>query len=185
MARNLQDQIGWYRKVQWSLGGLLLLAVVAFYVFGYMPGHRTQYALAQRADKLNIDLSSAQQKAAMLPTVELNVENLRLRLDRYNRQLPRQRELGEFHNEVMKLIQQANLRKPNSKPGAARQDRMFAEMPITLTFEGDFPAVCTFLRQAESMQRLTGIRSVNLRTIDAERGIVSVQMIMSIFYTEG
>jgi Tfp pilus assembly protein PilO len=183
--RTLRGQIEWYRKAQWSLCGVILLASICFYVFGYMPGHRQQFALAKRAGELQGNLLQVQAKTANLPNMELSVENLRMRLERFNKQLPQQREMGSFHNDIATLMQQSNLKRPNTKPGLVRQSALFSEMPITLSFEGDFPAVCDFLKKVEGMQRLTCVRSINVRATDAQKGLVSVQMVMSIFYSEG
>lgn len=183
--RTLRGQIEWYRKAQWSLCGVVLLALACFYMFGYMPGHRQQFALARQAGELQSNLSQVQAKTANLPNMELSVENLRLRLERFNKQLPQQREMGSFHNDIATLMQQSNLKRPNTKPGSARQSALFSEMPITLSFEGDFQAVCDFLKKVEEMQRLTCVRSISIRATDAERGVVAVQMVMSIFYAEG
>jgi hypothetical protein len=60
---------------------------------------------------------------------------------------------------------------------------LFLEMPLTLTFEGEFSSVFGFLRSAEEMQRLTRVRGMTLRVKDPRAGQVHAEVAMNLYFS--
>ncbi len=166
------------------LAGTLAVCVGAFLVCYWRPGLNEQRALRSEIERRQTDLEANRDAGARLAAVTANVERTKLRLDRFNRKLPRQEELGQFVKEITNLSQQASLRRLSNQPGEVKRRDVFSERPIALSFEGNFNDVFTFLRQAEEMQRLTRVRSLNVRSIDAQQGMVDVQVVLSIYFSE-
>lgn len=180
----LRTQADVCRKVQWILAGALVLCVTAFVTLHWLPGLREQRALREQIDRRQAELAANSNAGERLAAVSSNVERTRLRLDRFNRKLPRHEELGQFVKEITNLSQQASLRRLNNQPGELRRRDLFSERPIALSFEGNFADVFSFLCRAEEMQRLTRVRSLNVRSIDARQGLVDVRVVMSIYFSE-
>jgi Tfp pilus assembly protein PilO len=67
------------------------------------------------------------------------------------------------------------------------RSELFDEQPVSLTFEGDFVNVFSFLRQTEEMQRLTRVKELKLRSSDrtGKSGQVEVELSMNIYFSEG
>jgi Tfp pilus assembly protein PilO len=180
----LRTQAGLCTKLQWIFAGVLAACVLAFLVLYWRPGLKEQAALREQIDRRQSELDANRDVGARLAAVTANVERTKLRLDRFNRKLPRQEELGQFVKEITNLSQQASLRRLSNQPGDLRRRDVFSERPISLSFEGNFNDVFTFLRQAEEMQRLTRVRTLNVRSLDAQQGLVDVQVVMSIYFSE-
>lgn len=183
--RTLQSQIGWCARVQWVLGGALVALVVGFYFFGYRPQTRQLNSLNAQIHTQRQELDANQSRTKILPDVALDVNNLRKKLDKFDKQLPRSPELGQFIKEITQVSQQSSLRKLTVQPGAPKRSDLFAELPIFLKFEGDFVSVFSFLRHTEDMQRLTRVRNLSVKSRDTKFGNVEVQLTMNIYFSEG
>jgi Tfp pilus assembly protein PilO len=180
----LKTQAGLCTKLQWTLGGVLAACIAAFLVLYWRPGLAEQEALRADISRRQLELDANRDVNTRLAVVTANVERTKLRLERFNRKLPRQEELGQFVKEITNLSQQASLRRLSNQPGDIRRRDVFSERPISLSFEGNFSDVFTFLRQAEEMQRLTRVRTLNVRSLDAQQGLVDVQVVLSIYFSE-
>ena len=185
---TLQNQIKWCSRLQWWLGGAMLLLWAAFLLLGYRPITRRQATLEQQIAMLQSELSTSSSKAGALPQVAGEVKIQRLKLDGANR-LPKQNDLAQFIRDITQLSQQSSLKKFQYKPEPRQRGQLFCQLPVKLTFEGDFVNVFSFLRQTETMQRLTRTRSIALSTKDRNdhsgggNGNVKAEVSMSIYFS--
>ena len=182
--KSVQSQIAWCARAQWTMTTVMLALTAAFLIFGFLPGNRRQRDLrAQIADKTR-ELDTNQARANNLLNLAKDVERLQLKLERQNKQLPRTAELGEFIGALTPARQQYQIRKFVHQVGTIKKQDLFGEVPITMTFEGDFLNVFGFLRELEGMQRLTRVKTLSVRCKDPRTGQVDVSMAMNIYFSE-
>lgn len=184
MTRTLQKQITWYTAAQWAMGGAMLIASLCFYFTWYRPATRELRRLHLSITQQQELLKTAQAQAHTLPTLQADVYRLQARVEHNNKILPRQPELATFMKDIATLCQQSAVQKFTCKPGAPRRMHPVSEVPVTMSFEGDFISVYQFLRQSEDMQRLTRVRDLSIRSMDAKAGQVEVQMAMNVYFSE-
>jgi Tfp pilus assembly protein PilO len=169
--------------------GLSLAAMlVGFYLFVYRPDTQQLNDLRLSIENKRRDVSSNQTKVRILPDVLLAVNEMRTRLEKFDKKLPRQPELGQFMGDITAISHETSLRRVFVEPGVpVRNGELFAEWPISLKFEGDFLNVFSFLRKTEQMQRLTRVRGIRLKALDqgAKSGQVQVELSMNIYFSEG
>ncbi len=180
----LHDQtmsVSWLEK---SLAVVGILMVVGFVAFVYRPDIRRIADLQASWKFERALLATSQTEAQRLPVVAREVEELRQKLDRFDKRLPKQEELGAFMKDVTNCQQRVNLKRMSWGRGEPRHTDLFAELPLTLNFEGDFLSVGAFLRQIEEMPRLTRVRSLSVKAKDDRPGYVDVQLSMNIYYAE-
>lgn len=183
--RSLQSQIGLCARAQWILASGMLVFLVSFYLLGYRPHSQHLGGLQAQMQAKQRELDTDRSRASTLPIVEFEVEKLRLKLQRFDKKLPKDPQLGQFLESLARLREQYSLRNWNYQPGVPKRTELFSELPIQINFEGDFLNACTFLRQTEEMQRLTRVRSISIRSKDGKLGQVEVQMAMNIYFAEG
>jgi Tfp pilus assembly protein PilO len=183
--KRLKEQDSYYARVQWSMTVGTLLVVALFYVLGYRATTTRMEDLQIQIAAKERELDANQSRARNLPAVMREVDTLRHRIERFGKQLPRQQDLGQFISSIEELSQEATLRGLTVQPEPPRRNGLYAELPIRLSFEGDFLRICSFLRQAEEMQRLTRVQMLSVRARDASSGRVEVQMLMTVYSTEG
>jgi len=182
--RTLQSQVRWTTKAQWVMTAVMAGVGAGFYLLGYRPA--TQKLDVRQAEyrTKHEQLQSAEARARMLPAVDSEVEQLKQRLERFDKKLPRQQDLPQVIKDITQVSQQEALKKLTVQPAPPRRSELFSELPITLNFEGDFVNTFAFLRKMEQMQRLTRVRSLTVRHKDMALGQVEVQVGMNIYFSE-
>ena len=186
--RTLQTQAEWCARAQWVLGVTLAVMVVGFYAAAYRPNKEKLDGLDMQIAAKRRDLTSNRSRVQILPDVLLAVNEMRTRLERFDKKLPKSPELHAFINGITEVSSQAGLRsKWTVEPGVPVRSELYAEWPISLKFEGDFRSVFNFLRRAEEMQRLTRVKGLKVNGMSAagKPGQVRVELSMNIYFTEG
>jgi Tfp pilus assembly protein PilO len=184
MAPTLQSQIRRYGTLQGGLGVVALLLTAAFYLIGIRPAQTQRALIESTITAQEKELRLGQARAQSLPVVEHQVEELRSRLQRFDKKLPKKPDMDQFMRDITRVSDAASLKKVTVQPGTPKRSDLFSEMPITLNFTGDFPSVVTFLKQTEEMQRLTRVRSLAIKTKDPQKGSVEVDVSMSIYFAD-
>jgi Tfp pilus assembly protein PilO len=181
---TLQKQITWCTRAQWTLGAVIVALTGGFYLFGYRPITQRQAQLQVQIAARQFELSDTGSKAHVLPQVATEVKILRLKLEGSKR-LPKQNDLAQFMRDITQLSSQSSLKNFHVKPDEATRTELYSSMPIKLTFEGDFVNVFSFLRQTETMQRLTRTRSISLTSKgdDDKSGTVKAELSMNIYFS--
>jgi len=182
---SLKSQARRCTRVRACLVSVLALMAGGFYLLGYRPADHQLQQLTKQMQEKQLALQSDRERAGHLSKVQLDVENLKLRLERYDKRLPKQQELGQFMRDITQLSQQSTLRKLTVQPGVPKRHQLFNELPISLNFEGDFLSVFAFLKETEGMQRLTRVNTINVKCRDTKLGTVEVQLSMNIYFSEG
>jgi Tfp pilus assembly protein PilO len=177
---SLQNQVAWFTRAQWTLAAAMVLLVGGFYLAGYRPESRRLDELKNLLGQHQQELSASQSKTRILPDVASEVERLKVRLEKL-KSMPRQQELSQFIKDIAQLGQQASLKRFDLKPGMPARDERFNQLPVQLTFEGDFVNVYSFLRHTEELQRLMRVRGMNIKGKD-KLGQVKVQLAMNIYF---
>jgi Tfp pilus assembly protein PilO len=177
---SLQNKIVWLRRVQWTLAATTLVMAAGFYFMFYKPHMRRLADLQDQIEKYDSELIASKDQTRILPVVAADVERLKTRLAKF-KTLPRQQELAQFIKDIAQLGQQSSLKKFELTRGVPARGSQLNELPIQLTFEGDFVNVFSFLRHAEELQRLTRVPSMSINATD-KLGQVKVQMTMNIYF---
>ncbi len=162
----------------------MVVLVAAFYLFGYRPTTGRMSDLRAQIETKARELESNQVRTKVRPEVEQMVTDKRRLLAKFDKQLPRNVEWGQFLNDITLLRDQAGLRDCHIIPTGAKPNDLFVEFPINVKFQGDFLSVFSFLRQMEQMQRLTRVRDLTVTTRKPGSGVVDVSLSMNIYYTE-
>jgi Tfp pilus assembly protein PilO len=183
--RSLQNQSEWCTRVQWILGGGLTVVILAFYLLWCRPENNRLISLRQQIAAQQQQVRTGQAKAALLPQKMEQVEKLRVKVEQFDKRMPRTLDLGQFMRDITQLSQHAALKKLAVQPGVPRRAELYCEMPIQLTFEGDFSSIFEFLQKTEQMQRMTRIRGLSIHGREISKGLVEVQVSMNIYFAEG
>jgi Tfp pilus assembly protein PilO len=178
---NLQNHVRWFIRAQWALGLFMVALLVTFFAFGYRPQTARLGQLQLDISQRQYELRQSQDKTKILPAIASDVKSLRQQLDA-SKKLPPQQELPQFLKDVTALGQQCSLHPFTFKQGVPTHADLFCELPISLSFEGDFVDAFNFLRRTEEMQRLTRVRNMTIKAVDGTEGRVQVQISMNIYF---
>ncbi len=184
--RSLTAQITWCRRLQWGLTLGLALAALLFLFAGYLPAKHRLDALHGQIQSKTRDVEDNQNKAQHLPLLALEVKGLESQVLDYDRQFPKQADLGDFIKDMTRVSQQLALQDWKYQPGAPKRGDTYFELPIQMNFQGEFLNVFSFLTEVEHLQRLTRIRKVAIKGgKDFKNGQVEVEIGLNIYFSEG
>ena len=183
--RSLKSQITWCRRLQMGLSIGLAVMVLLFIFAGYLPAKHRLDALHGQIDTRTREVEENQNKARNLPLLALEVQELESRVRDYDRQFPKQADLGDFIKDITRLSQQLALRDWKYQPLAPRRGDSYFELPIQMNFQGEFLNVFSFLNEVEHLQRLTRVRKLAIRAKDLKTGMVEVEIGLNIYFSEG
>jgi Tfp pilus assembly protein PilO len=182
--KSIQSQTAWCVRAQWTLTIVAVCLVAIFFVFAFRPTNQRRNALRDEiATKVGL-LETNQARAQGLNTLALEVDHLRIKLERFNKILPKTPGLGEFINDTAQISNQYAIKKLMHLPGMTRRVDLYGEIPIVMSFEGESSNVFSFVRQLEEMQRLTRVKSLSVRCKDGKLGQVDVTLAMNIYFSE-
>jgi Tfp pilus assembly protein PilO len=170
-------------RAQWTMTVIMVSLLVLFLAFGFRPALLRQRDLQTQIELRKRELETSRTRAANFMVLTNEVRRLENQLLKFNKRLPRTMELPEFIQEMTQASQQAGL-KPVFHPQAVKRLDLYCEVPITLTFSGDFIGVFNFLRRLEGMQRLTRVKTLNLKAKDSKLGQVEASLVMNIYFSD-
>ena len=182
---SLKKKTELYKRIQITLAGGFAIALAGFYLFMDRPGVARLGGLLSQIEMKKHELVLNQNKADGLNPLTRELAKLEAQVKLYDRQFPRQPELGPFIKDLTQISQSLSLREWKYQPGAPRKTDSHFEMPILMHFEGDFLNVASFLRQIEDLPRLTRVWRVSMKSKPGDAGVVEVDMTMNIYFAEG
>lgn len=183
--RSLETQTSWFARIQIGLAALIVVAAAAFYFVWYRPETHQMQNLRAAILENNHNLELSRSKADELPAVARMVADLRQKLDRFDRKIPRHQDVPQLLEAFESLRQQAGIAKCTLKPDSIQSQPSYSEQSIHVEFEGDFDQVADFLARVEDMDRMTRVRRLAIKSATSGGGAVEVQMDVSIYSLEG
>ncbi len=181
---TLQSQFGWLSRMQAATWISVAVIGGAIYTFGIRPALNERARVVSATDVQRREIASSRGQVILLPSLERDVVKLQARLATMERQLPRKPDMDQFMRDINRISESAALKKLTVQPGSPRRHDKINEMPIGLTFNGDFANVVQFLRQTEALQRLSRVRSLAIKSSSATAGGVNVDLVVSLFFAD-
>jgi Tfp pilus assembly protein PilO len=182
--RSVQSQIAWCVRAQWTMTLIMVSLIVCFFVFGYRPTNHRRVSLREEIGVKVGQLETNQARAQGLPGLAFEVERLRLKLAAVNKKLPKTPGLAEFINDTANVSNEYAIKKLMHQQGMMRRQDLYGEIPIVMSFEGDFTNVFGFVRRLEEMQRLARVKQMTVKAKDGKAGQVDVSLTMNIYFSE-
>ena len=185
MKTDLKNQMLLFTRAQWwmALGLLVLIGLVGMLVT--RPASIQLVVIGEQIARQRRELQIAQTRLAALPMVESQTEQLRGRIETFNKRLPSHQELPQLIGDVTQISRRVSLGKLSWRPEPAlRRTGQFTELPLEFTFQGDFLNVFSFLSQLQDLPRLTRLRKLDVQARDGADGQVDVQLTMNIYFSE-
>ncbi|HAU37240.1 MAG TPA: hypothetical protein DCX07_05935 [Phycisphaerales bacterium] len=164
------------------LGVLVVMGAAAAFV--YVPQSRKLNELrgevVSQEEAIKMDL----QRAAVVPEIRNQVQEMRSRYINWQRRLPKQKELGQFLREISTQISDQSLSNQVIEPGNPAREELYHTLPIIMKFGGPYPAMAQFLKGLENMERLTRVQRIRIKNDPKKDGEVDVELRLNIYFTE-
>jgi len=176
---------------------MLLSILVAGGVLGvFFLTHFLPFSYPNQADKLNAlkaeyekkstELARARASVADLPRFEAEYGQLHERWIMAAELLPTDKELPTLLRKVTLAAEETGCRFVSFRPGVARSEQYYSEMPMQISITGDYHAVGSFLAELANMRRIITVSGVHLKptpksTTASDFGTTTADFVASAF----
>ena len=169
--------------------------VCGFVLFRYLPLQRKTKFLRQAYAAQMLAISKASAESQQIPIIRERLLQLQTAVGNYERQIPAQRELGEFLQRIANLMNERNLQGQLIQPGkeimvrqAHHPERSRGKagelncIPVNMQCKGRLSQIFEFYRRVQGLDRLVRIEHVKLVNDGDFGGEVIMQINAVIYY---
>jgi Tfp pilus assembly protein PilO len=156
--------------------------VCGFVLFRYLPLQRKTKFLRQAYAAQMLAISKASAESQQIPTIREQLLQLQTAVGNYERQIPSQRELGEFLQRIANLMNEHNLQGQLIQPGKEIKAGELNCIPVNMQCKGRLSQIFEFYRRVQGLDRLVRIEHVKLVNDGDFGGEVIMQINAVIYY---
>lgn len=156
--------------------------VCGFVLFRYLPLQRRMNSIRQAHAAQMLAVSKASAESRQIPIIKEQLLQLQTTVGSYERQIPAQRELGEFLQKIANLMNEHNLREQLIQPGKEINAEELNCIPVNMQCKGKLSQIFEFYRRVQGLDRLVRIEHVKLVNDGDFSGEVTMQTEVVIYY---
>jgi len=161
-------------NVRLAVGPIAMVIVFSAYWFlGYTPKQQVLLSVQAQQRELQGKLAEVRSVVSNLPQFQEEVENLQGQLTVALKQLPIGRELPSLLTDISSLGLQSGLEIGLFEPQNEKPRTFYAEVPISLEFEGEYHATATFFGKIARLSRIVNVNDISMKikqaSIDSTR----------------
>lgn len=164
-----------------AFGVILLVIVGALGYFVISPKTAEREALRVKNDQLQAELTKARTEEATLRQFRAQAEALRRRLEVAKGRLPSEREIPALYRQISDLAQQSGLAVALFAPKPAEDKDNVSEIPITVSAEGSYHQLGTFLSRVGRIPRIVNLGDFRLAAIERPTGSLRAEMTLATY----
>jgi len=160
------------QKIAFWVASLAIVAAL-FWQYGYRPQLKEQSELTEKIDGLQRRVTQERRIARDLPRFRQLVKELQAKLLVALKELPDKREIPELLSSISNLARDAGLEVALFQPKPEAFREFYAEVPVTLTVEGNYHQLATFFDEVGNLARIVNLSTISIwQPFFKETGIV-------------
>lgn len=156
LERPLAQKIG-------ILVATIILGAALYYSFLHAPRSDKIANLADSVEIARNEKTAKAQKAANLPRLKKDLQQLDAELKRAVAQLPDKREIAELLSTISAKAQQSGLVVLLFRPRAENYQEFYAEVPVDISVKGNFHNTVNFFDEVGRLNRLVNIDNIGFK----------------------
>lgn len=141
---------------------LTTLCGVIGYAWIYAPSEGSIADLAGNIKELRLSVANAPIVRREHSALVHRLEDLRDRMSTLQRRVPHDADAGKFLREVSTIARDEDLAISNFLPEKPTDREGFTELEITLTGQGSYKSICTFLARVNQLSRLSKVNDLKV-----------------------
>jgi Tfp pilus assembly protein PilO len=170
-------------KQQIAICAAAAAMICGFALFRYLPLQRRMKSVRQTYAAQMLAVSKASAESRQIPIIREQLLQLQTAVGNYERQIPAQRELGEFLQIIANLMNEHNLREQLIQPGKEINTGELNCIPVNMQCKGKLSQIFDFYRRMQGLDRLLRIEHVKLTNDGDFSGEVTMQTEAVIYYS--
>ncbi len=166
----------------------IIIIVVAILVFGgfilfrYIPMNRDMNAVKKERAEQNLIIAKGISDSEQLSVFEKQMHELQEKLDNYEANIPRQKDLGSFLKKIANLMDSNNLKDQAIKPLEETRINELICIPVSMECRGSLTELFEFYKNLQSLDRQIRINRVKLENGSDFNSEVKMQTEIVIYY---
>jgi Tfp pilus assembly protein PilO len=156
--------------------------VCGFVLLRYLPLQRKIKSVEQASAAQILVVSKASAESQQIPVLKEQLLRLQIAAGNYARQIPVQRELGEFLQGITDLMNEHNLREQVIQPGKEVNSGELNCIPVNMQCKGELSQIFEFYKCMQRLDRLIRIEHIRLVNDGGFSGEVAMQTEAVIYY---
>jgi Tfp pilus assembly protein PilO len=158
------------------------LFVADFVLFGYLPLKNRLKAIKQARTAQNTVIAKAATQRERLPALRQQVQGLQSVVADFEANVPAQKYIGEFLQQIANLMTQYNLSEQVVAPSKEIEGDGLNCIPVDVQCKGKLARIFEFYKSLQDLDRLVRIEQVSLTNDTDLGGQVSMQTMAVIYY---
>lgn len=142
--------------------GLLILVIVAFIYFAYLPKLERIDSLHANLKKVERELDVAKSNARQLHTYRKKMQDKEKQFKIAMRALPESEEIPTLLTGISKAGKDAGLNFLLFQPQKEEEKDFYAEIPVAMEVTGDYHGIATFFENVADLNRIVNIRNIDI-----------------------
>jgi len=156
LDRSKLEQIG-------ILVATIILISALYYSFLYSPRSEEVAKLADSVEIARNEKTVKTQKAANLPRLQRDLQQLDMQLKKAVAQLPNQKQIADLLSSISAKAQESGLQVLLFRPRAETFQDFYAEVPVDITVKGNFYNTVSFFDEVGRLNRLININNIGFK----------------------
>ena len=149
-------------KREMAICAAAAVMICAFVLLRFLPLKKEEKFLKQAYASQMLAISKASAESRQIPTIREQLLQLQRTVGNYERQIPSQRELGEFLQKIADLMNEHNLKGQMIQPGKEIRAGELNCIPVNMQCKGRLSQIFEFYRRVQGLDRLVRIERVKL-----------------------
>jgi len=165
------------------LAATIILLSALYYSFLYSPRSDEMAKLADSVEIARNEKTAKQQKAANLPRLKKDIQQLERELTKAVAQLPNKKEIADLLRTISAKALQSGLDVLLFRPRAEAFQEFYAEVPVDITVKGSFHNTVGFFDEVGRLNRLINIDNIGFKspTIAGDNVILETTSVATAF----
>lgn len=158
------NKIGALTKIQRYLVyfGTILVIVVLFVYFSYLPNHKKIGDLEKEQEKVAKELVVAKRNAAQLKTYQKKMEEAKVQFEIVKNTLPESKEIPSLLTSISQAGRDSGLEFQMFQPNNEIRKNFYAEIPVSISVSGPYHSIAVFFDKVAHLSRIVNIRNVKI-----------------------
>lgn len=171
-----------WKKQQVMIFVVAVLLAADFIFFGFLPLRKRLKAVNQARADQRLIIAKAAIEQRQLSDLKERLQELESTARNYQLNVPADRDLGSFLQQIAGLMSRHNLTEQVVAPGEEIKADKLNSIPVNMQCRGRLGQIFEFYRQLQRLDRLVRIESVKLVNSDDLSGQVSMQTRAVVYY---
>lgn len=165
------------------LAATIILLAALYYSFLYSPRSDDVAKLTDSVEIARNEKNTKLQKAANLPRLKKDIQQLEMELTKAVAQLPNKKEIADLLRTISAKALQSGLDVLLFRPRAETFQEFYAEVPVDITVKGSFHNTVGFFDEVGRLNRLVNIDNIGFKnpTITGDNVILETTSVATAF----